>query len=205
MAMAVLIRSIFRIWDSPVVLAAIWIGVACSSVAVLSQHHMLAEVVGNACRAQGGLKSGSDGARGAGASAHPPDFGATVAPWRSQPMAEFLIQLPHEAPEVSAQHLALMTLLHIVENLRNHPGESRYSVIFKENEIFKKAVGYMPLSGQAMRALGFSDSASDEAWHFTSLPGTSASLEDAFADLKQAHGILMQEAHEEAEDTFGTR
>eukprot|EP00930_Biecheleria_cincta_P065775 TRINITY_DN51671_c0_g1_i1.p1 TRINITY_DN51671_c0_g1~~TRINITY_DN51671_c0_g1_i1.p1 ORF type:complete len:211 (-),score=62.34 TRINITY_DN51671_c0_g1_i1:20-625(-) len=184
-----LLRHACRLWDSPAMLAAVWAAAALSSVAVLAQHQRLAEAAharaasSSPTAARPLLRAGSSAAQLSGL----PAVSAEGAARRQPPgLADALRQFAPAPEEAKLRRQALATLLRIVENLQQHPQDSKYTQIWKENFVFQKALGQLTGHQLVMQALGFSDERGKEAWRF-SWAGTSPEvLEEQRLQLRAA-------------------
>lgn len=185
-----LLKHACRIWDSPILLAAVWFAAAMSSAAVLVKYQWLAESLDAGCNDGGGMVGATPNGlapfahqpvgglrglgtplQGSGGMMMPTTTLLMRAVLTASPMVEALQQLaPGASP--STHVLALATVLRIGENLQLHPGDPQYARLFKENPTFVKALGGLHGSNGVMQALGFSED--HEIWEFQA---TAANLE----------------------------
>mmetsp|Transcript_79821 Transcript_79821/g.222253 ORF Transcript_79821/g.222253 Transcript_79821/m.222253 type:complete len:221 (+) Transcript_79821:65-727(+) len=198
-ALPVLVRSLCRLWDSPVVLVGVWVGVAFSSVAVLAQHQRLVEAQANGCAGSATATLTALNARGgrddrSGVAGTSPAIATElrrvnrVHGSQASSMAEVLERLSEQATEVAEKSIAVAALVRIGENVQTHPEDAKYTTIWKRNPTFQKVVGHLPCAGDAMRRLGFSDSENVEAWQFRSADSTL--LETSLIELRREQAVF---------------
>mmetsp|Transcript_11642 Transcript_11642/g.37248 ORF Transcript_11642/g.37248 Transcript_11642/m.37248 type:complete len:251 (+) Transcript_11642:120-872(+) len=192
-----LLKSAFRLWDSPVVLALVWVSAVISTVAVLSQQQQLlqassagcgtAAVPDSAYRGSAGVP-GSTGGGLLGGGAGSAD--AAAAGTASEVSAALAALEPWASPQ--ARHTALLALQRMGGNLLAHPGEPKYARIWKANSAFVKALGSLHGHDAAVRAFGFRDDVEAEAWQFVDQVANRQHLEAAMSVLQRAISDLPQ-------------
>mmetsp|Transcript_87889 Transcript_87889/g.137626 ORF Transcript_87889/g.137626 Transcript_87889/m.137626 type:complete len:184 (+) Transcript_87889:102-653(+) len=171
-----LLGSGCKLWDSPAVLAAVWVSVALTSVAVLSQQQRLAEAAtsGEGCT---GASSGS-----------PAAFGMWKLRGRvtQDPQMAAALQALDPTAQPEAKQVAIFTLRKMAENIQQHPGDIKYARIKKQNRIFLQNVGSLAGTDNVMRALGFNDLEDAQTWQFKGTDADQQRLSLAFKELNQA-------------------
>eukprot|EP00933_Yihiella_yeosuensis_P005037 TRINITY_DN109453_c0_g1_i1.p1 TRINITY_DN109453_c0_g1~~TRINITY_DN109453_c0_g1_i1.p1 ORF type:complete len:223 (-),score=34.54 TRINITY_DN109453_c0_g1_i1:42-659(-) len=184
------IRSACRLWDSPALLAAIWAAAALSSVAVMSQHQRLSEAhhsTGSVAMPviRSFLKPSSPSV-GSDSTANQAQIASDMV------FASVLDDLGRDS-SLQVRRQGLLALLQIADNLRKHPNEPKYGLLYKMNPTFLSTVGQLPGHEKAMRSLGFVDSTSLKAWRFNAGSQQRTALEGIVAQLGQAVNAAVSE------------
>mmetsp|Transcript_11644 Transcript_11644/g.37259 ORF Transcript_11644/g.37259 Transcript_11644/m.37259 type:complete len:212 (+) Transcript_11644:241-876(+) len=203
-----LLKSAFRLWDSPVVLALVWVSAVISTVAVLSQQQQLLQASSAGCGTAavpdsayrgsagvpgstgGGLLGGGAGSADAAAAGTASEVPAPRAATHTVVSAALAALEPWASPQ--ARHTALLALQRMGGNLLAHPGEPKYARIWKANSAFVKALGSLHGHDAAVRAFGFRDDVEAEAWQFVDQVANRQHLEAAMSVLQRAISDLPQ-------------
>mmetsp|Transcript_65650 Transcript_65650/g.129138 ORF Transcript_65650/g.129138 Transcript_65650/m.129138 type:complete len:198 (+) Transcript_65650:72-665(+) len=174
--------SLFRVWDSSIVLFLVWFAAIVSSVAVMSLQWQLTEARLVACE----LAAAASGSRPTNLQVAAGANEARRAAPSDGSFEQTLNEMQRRAGDQDFGE-ALRILAMVGRNILAHPGETRYQSIRKSNSKFDKFVGHVPGHEEVLRAMGLVDT-DPQAWSFRPEPAAKLKLEAATKVLEERLG-----------------